>query len=151
MSDLTDLYQELILDHNKKPRNFGECAGHTHDSEGLNPTCGDQVHVYLRVEGDVIVDISFTGHGCAISKSSASIMTTMVKGKTLADAMALFVKFHALVSGDPSVHVTGEHLGKLAVFAGVREYPARVKCASLPWHALKVAVEGKREIVKTED
>ncbi len=147
MSELNDLYQELILDHNKKPRNFGECPNHNHDVEGLNPLCGDQIHLYVRLEGDVIADISFTGSGCAISKSSASMMTTLVKGKTIAEAMKIFAQFHEIVSGDPTVHVNGENLGKLAVFAGVREFPSRVKCASLPWHALKSVLEGNGETV----
>lgn len=138
MTDLQELYQSVILDHNRKPRNFGALAGANRTAEGKNPLCGDQVQVELRVDGDVISDVHFTGHGCAISKASASLMTAAVKGKTRAEAEALFQRFHALVLGqDPGA---GKELGQLVVFSGVSRFPVRVKCASLAWHTLKAAL-----------
>ncbi len=138
MSDLQALYQAVILDHNRKPRNFGELAGANRSAEGKNPLCGDHVHVELHVDGDVISDVRFTGHGCAISKASASLMTAAVKGKSRAEAESLFQRFHALVLGqDPSA---GADLGQLVVFSGVSRFPVRVKCASLAWHTLKAAL-----------
>ena len=138
MTDLQELYQSVILDHNRKPRNFGELAGANRSADGKNPLCGDHVHVQLHVDGDVISDIHFTGHGCAISKASASLMTAAVKGKTRAEAESLFQRFHALVLGqDPSA---GADLGQLVVFSGVSRFPVRVKCASLAWHTLKAAL-----------
>jgi nitrogen fixation NifU-like protein len=144
---LRDLYQEVILDHSKAPRNFHALTGATFDAEGFNPLCGDEVHVWLALEGDSVRDISFTGNGCAISKASASMMTQAVKGKTKAETEALFGAFHRLVTGEGD---DPERLGKLAVFGGVSEYPVRVKCASLAWHTLKAALEGAKTPVSTE-
>lgn len=138
MSDLQELYQSVILDHNRKPRNFGALADANRTAEGKNPLCGDQVQVELHVDGDVISDIHFTGHGCAISKASASLMTAAVKGKSRAEVESLFQRFHALVLGqDPK---GGADLGQLVVFSGVSRFPVRVKCASLAWHTLKAAL-----------
>ena len=138
MSSLQELYQSVILDHNRKPRNFGVLAGANHTAEGKNPLCGDQVQVELVVNGDVISDVHFTGHGCAISKASASMMTAAVKGKTRTEAELLFQRFHELVLGqDPT---GGKELGPLVVFSGVSRFPVRVKCASLAWHTLKAAL-----------
>jgi nitrogen fixation NifU-like protein len=150
MSDpgLQDLYQEVILDHNRRPRNF-RTIENGRRAEGHNPLCGDRVTVYLRVENDRIVDASFQGSGCAIAKASASLMTDIVKGKTLDEAATLFRRFHDMITRAPDAPV--EHdLGKLAVFAGVRQYPLRVKCASLAWHTLHAATEAKDEVVSTE-
>ena len=143
MSDLRDLYQEVILDHSKKPRNFRELEGANRHAEGHNPLCGDRATVFLRVEGDVVQDASFKGSGCSISTASASMMTDAVKGKTLSETQRLFERFHELVTADPSkAAAAGAELGKLAVFAGVHEFPMRVKCASLAWHTMKAALEG---------
>jgi nitrogen fixation protein NifU and related proteins len=149
MSDLRELYQEVILDHNRNPRNFGVLADANRDAEGHNPLCGDRVSVYLRVEGERIADIAFQGSGCAISTASASLMTESLKGKTLGEARELFHSFHDLVTtGRNSGGV--ESLGKLAVFSGVREYPIRVKCATLAWHAVQAALDQKERPVSTE-
>jgi nitrogen fixation NifU-like protein len=150
MSDLSDLYQEVILDHNKRPRNFRklECADRT--CEGFNPLCGDRLTVFLELDGDVIENVTFEGTGCAISRASASMMTDALKGKTVAEAQALFERFHDLVTSDPDRPAVTEGLGKLAVFAGVRDHPSRVKCATLSWHTLKAAMNGKLEKVSTE-
>jgi len=150
MSDLTELYQEVILDHNKRPRNFQVLEGANRAAEGYNPLCGDQITIYLKLDGDVIRDISFQGSGCAISKASASMMTASLKGKTRAEAEALFRKFHRMVTGDHDAVPDPLELGKLAVFSGVSEFPVRVKCASLPWHTLRAALEGTGETVTTE-
>ena len=150
MSDLRELYQEVILDHSKHPRNFRAIKGAHRKAEGYNPLCGDRLSLYLQLEGDVIKDIGFEGSGCAISKASASMMTAGVKGKTQAEAQKLFEKFHAMVTGKPDEAVKTEGLGKLEVFAGVREFPARVKCATLAWHTLKAALEGSQQVVSTE-
>lgn len=139
MSDLQELYQSVILDHNRKPRNFGELPEANREADGKNPLCGDEVHVALVVEDDVIRDVKFTGHGCAISKASASLMTAAVKGKSRAEAEALFQRFHALVLGQDEQG--GKDLGQLVVFSGVSRFPVRVKCASLAWHTLKAALE----------
>ena len=139
MSDLTDLYQEVILDHNRRPRNFHALEGATHHAEGFNPLCGDRLQLYLTVAGGVITDIGFQGSGCAISKASASMMTDSIKGWPVADATLLFERFHRMVTTPADREV--EDLGKLSALAGVREFPARVKCASLAWHALKAALE----------
>jgi nitrogen fixation NifU-like protein len=146
-SDLQELYQEVILDHNRRPRNFRTIEAARH-AEGFNPLCGDRLTVYLQVENGRILDVSFQGSGCAISKASASLMTESVKGKTLEEAEALFRRFHQLITeaGDEPA----ADLGKLSVFAGVREFPIRVKCATLPWHALKAAVEAQDAVVSTE-
>ena len=150
MSDLRELYQEVILDHNRRPRNFRAIEAANRHAEGDNPLCGDRLSLYLKVEDDVIKDVSFLGSGCAISKASASMMTDSVKGKTLVEARDMFDQFHQMVTGaaDPLAHQ--EQLGKLAVFEGVRQYPARVKCASLAWHTLRAAVDSRDEVVSTE-
>ena len=153
MSDLQDLYQSLILDHSRKPRNFGELADADRRAEGRNPSCGDQVTVWLRLDGDTVADAHFVGTGCAISKASASLMTTAVKGKSRAEAAALFERFHDLVTGKaaaPAAGVADPALGRLAAFSGVSRFPARVKCASLPWHALKAALGEDGAVVSTE-
>jgi nitrogen fixation NifU-like protein len=150
MSDLSDLYQEVILDHNRRPRNFGTLANATRIANGHNPLCGDRLKLYLRLEGDRIADIAFEGSGCAISKASASLMTDAVKGRPIADARALFDRFHEVVTTPIDQPIDEAAVGKLAVLAGVREYPVRVKCASLPWHTLKAALDGADEPVKTE-
>jgi nitrogen fixation NifU-like protein len=150
MSDLRDLYQEVLLDHNRRPRNFQKLEGANRTAEGYNPLCGDQITVYLKLEDDVIRDISFQGSGCAISKSAASMMTAALKGKTRGEAEALFQHFHTMLTGKPGAEGGTEALGKLAVFAGVCEFPIRVKCATLPWHTLHAALEGKGEPVSTE-
>lgn len=149
MSDLRDLYQEVILDHNRQPRNFREMPEANRTAEGYNPLCGDHVTVYARVEDGRIQDISFQGSGCAISKASASMMTTALMGKTRDEAEQIFDSFHDLVTGEGD-DCDPASLGKLAVFSGVREYPARVKCASLAWHALHAALKGETAPVKTE-
>jgi nitrogen fixation NifU-like protein len=150
MSDLRDLYQEVILEHSKAPRNFHNLADANHKAEGFNPLCGDQFTVYLHMDGDTVRDISFQGAGCAISKASASMMTQIVKGKSRAAAERLFHRFHGLVTGEEPPQ-TGEDLGKLAVFSGVSEYPARVKCATLAWHTLQAALEGQAEATLPEE
>ena len=139
MSDLSDLYQEVILDHNKRPRNFRAIESPTHRAEGYNPLCGDRLNLYVQLDGDVITDVAFQGPGCAISKASASLMTDAVKGHTVGEARELFQRFHNVVTTPPDQPV--EDLGKLSVLAGVRECPVRVKCASLAWHTLKAALE----------
>ncbi|MFQ5802226.1 MAG: Fe-S cluster assembly sulfur transfer protein SufU [Candidatus Methylomirabilales bacterium] len=148
MSDLRELYQQLIIDHSKKPRNFVKLEDANRTAEGHNPLCGDVVTVYLQVEDNVIRKIGFQGSGCAISKASASMMTDSVKGKHKDEAQVLFERFHTLVTGDG----TGDpgDLGKLAVFSGVREFPVRVKCATLAWHTMRAALEGRGETVSTE-
>ena len=146
---LKDLYQEMILDHNKKPRNFFKMEGANRQAEGYNPLCGDQMRVYLKMDGDKIQDISFEGSGCAISKSSGSMMTMTLKGKTLTEAEDIFQKFHHMLTGDVGAELPAE-LGKLAVFSGVCEFPSRVKCATLAWHTMKSALEGKDEVISTE-
>ena len=148
MSELTDLYQEVILDHNKKPRNFRKMEDANRHADGYNPLCGDQIQLYVKVEDGVIRDIGFQGSGCAISKASASLMTSTLKGKSEKEADELFERFHRLVTKDEAADP--EALGKLAVFSGVREFPARVKCASLAWHTLRAALEGKQDKVTTE-
>jgi nitrogen fixation NifU-like protein len=149
MPDLRELYQEVILEHNKAPRNYREMETANHTAEGYNPLCGDHFTVYLDLEDDSIRDISFQGSGCAISKASASLMTQSLKGKTRAEAETLFDQFHKLVTGQPA-NGSREELGKLAVFSGVSEFPVRVKCATLAWHALHAAMRGKQETVSTE-
>ncbi|HMA17865.1 MAG TPA: SUF system NifU family Fe-S cluster assembly protein [Thermoanaerobaculia bacterium] len=151
MSDLRDLYQEVILDHSKRPRNFGELAGANRRAEGYNPLCGDRETVFVRLENGVLKDVGFRGAGCAISTASASMMTDSLKGKTLEEADALFERFHDLITGNDGRTKPGEpDLGKLAVFSGVREFPVRVKCATLPWHTLKAALAGEDKTVSTE-
>jgi nitrogen fixation NifU-like protein len=143
VNDLRELYQEVILDHSKKPRNFRELPGANRSAEGYNPLCGDKATVYLLVEDDVVRDVSFKGSGCSISTASASMMTDALKGKTVTEAKALFECFHELVTADPSkAAAISDKLGKLGAFAGVHEFPMRVKCASLAWHTMKAALEG---------
>lgn len=152
MSDLRELYQEVILDHTKKPRNKRVIADATGQSHGVNPLCGDQATVFVKVEGDRVVDVSFEGQGCSISTASASMMTEAVRGKTAAEVETLFERFHALVTApsDQAGQSAAPELGKLAVFSGVCEFPVRVKCASLAWHTLKAALAGG-ETVSTEE
>ena len=149
MSELSDLYQQVILDHNKKPRNFHKLNAANHTADGHNPLCGDQLSVYLQLEDDVVKDISFEGSGCAISKASASMMTQAVKGKTKAEAETLFNDFHRMVTGELDEETESNDLGRLKIFAGVRDYPARVKCASLSWHTMHAALNGE-ETISTE-
>jgi SUF system NifU family Fe-S assembly protein len=149
MSELRELYQEVILEHSKKPRNYRVPETVNHKAEGFNPLCGDHFTVYLDVKDGAIHDLGFQGTGCAISKASASMMTQALKGRTTAEAESMFEKFHGLVTGQ-SDHPGGEDLGKLAVFAGVSEFPLRVKCATLAWHALRAALRGEQEAVSTE-
>jgi nitrogen fixation NifU-like protein len=145
--ELQELYQQVILDHSRSPRNFLKLDGANRIAEGHNPLCGDRVTVYLRLDNDVIRDVSFQGEGCAISKASASMMTDLLKGKTKAEAQQLFAQFHDMVTtGTPNL----DDLGKLGVFAGVNKFPARVKCAILPWHAIAATLEGKENVISTE-
>jgi len=154
MSDLRDLYQELIVDHSKKPRNFREIPDANHCADGFNPLCGDKLRLYVKVDDEGIIrDAAFKGSGCAISTASASMMTSMIKGQTVERARDMFETFHQLVTRpheelDPAG--AGLGLGKMAVFAGVNEFPARVKCATLAWHTLKNALEDKQEAAVTE-
>lgn len=150
MSDLRELYQEVILDHQKKPRNFREIGDSSGRAEGHNRLCGDRVTVYLKVEDGKVADVSFQGSGCAISTASASMMTEALKGKTLEEMEALFRTFHEMLTGTPYEAEAKPALGKLAVFSGVREFPARVKCATLAWHTLQAALEGSESTVSTE-
>ena len=151
MSDLRELYQTVILDHNKKPRNFCKPDGANREANGWNPLCGDKVTVYLTVDDDgVVEEVGFQGSGCAISTASASMMTQVVKGKTVDEALELFDRFHEMVAGPPAVDADLGALGKLTVFSGVREYPMRVKCATLAWHTLRSAVRGDGATAKTE-
>ncbi|TLZ76370.1 MAG: SUF system NifU family Fe-S cluster assembly protein [Methanobacteriota archaeon] len=149
MADLRELYQDTILDHSKKPRNFREIPGATAKAVGHNPLCGDRVTVYLRLDAGNIADIAFIGQGCAISKASASLMTDAVKGKSKSEATRLFERFRKMVTGRPGDPIDAS-LGKLAVLSGVCEFPVRVKCASLPWHTLEAALEAKQETVSLE-
>jgi nitrogen fixation protein NifU and related proteins len=151
-TDLRDLYQEVILDHSKRPRNFRSMPDADRRAEGYNPLCGDRETVFVDMDGDVVKDVSFQGAGCAISTASASMMTESVKGRTRAEAESLFERFHDLIVGKPGESSDeSAQLGKLAVFSGVREYPVRVKCATLPWHTLKAALAGDGGKVSTED
>lgn len=144
MNDLSDLYQQVILDHNRNPRNFRTVPGANRHAEGYNPLCGDRISLQARVEGDVIQDVGFQGSGCAISKAAASLMTAAVQGKTTAEATELFRAFHDMLTGGANAP------GKLAAFSGVKAFPARVKCANLSWHALRAALENRAEPVTTE-
>ena len=148
MDDIQELYQETILDHNRNPNNYGTLDNANHKAEGFNPLCGDHYRFYMDIDNGTIKDIRFEGSGCAISKSSASIMTTLVKGKSTAEAEVLIKKISHLLTDDTLPDLT--ELGKLAVFAGVREFPVRVKCASLAWHTLKSALDNKNDVVSTE-
>jgi len=149
MSELSDLYQEVILEHNKNPRNFREIENADKTAEGHNPLCGDQLKLYLAMENDTVKDVAFKGSGCAISKASASMMTQVVKGKTREQAEALFDEFHRMVLGEMDEEAEENSLGKLKIFAGVREFPARVKCASLSWHTLHAALNNE-DVISTE-
>ncbi len=150
MSDLRELYQELIKDHSKKPRNFRPIEGDCRKVEGYNPLCGDRFTVYLSMDDDIVKDVSFQGTGCAISTASASLMTQSLKGKTRTEAEALFKKFHHLLTGE-SEAAEVEDLGKLVVFSGVRKFPVRVKCATLAWHTFQAALHGEEKTVSTEE
>ena len=150
MSELTDLYQEVILDHNRRPRNWGALADATRKAEGYNPLCGDRLTLHVRIDGDRLTGISFQGSGCAISKASASLMTDAVKGRTLVEVLDLFDRVHAMLTTPVDRPVDEAAVGKLAVLSGVREFPTRVKCASLAWHTLKSAIIGTHETAKTE-
>lgn len=149
MDELRELYQQVILDHNKNPKNFGKIEAANRTAEGYNPLCGDRIDLFLHVEDDVIKDISFQGNGCAISKSSASVMTTVLKGKPVAEAEQLFRKFQKLITGEAEA-LDMDELGKLAIFAGVREFPLRVKCAGLAWHTMVAALKNESRPVSTE-
>jgi nitrogen fixation NifU-like protein len=149
MADLRELYQDVILEHSKAPRNFRELPG-AKRAEGFNPLCGDRYTVYVQLDGDCIGEITFQGSGCAISKASASMMTQSVKGKTTAEASKMFERFHPLVTGQGLATGDEIELGKLSVFSGVSEYPVRVKCATLAWHTLRAALRGQQERVSTE-
>ena len=144
MSELSELYQQVILDHNKKPRNFRKLENANRAAEGFNPLCGDQLHVYIQLENDQLKDISFEGSGCAIWKASASMMTQAVKGKSKEEAEILFDEFHRMVTGKLDQETEENHLGRLTIFAGVRDFPVRVKCATLSWHTMKAALEGQQ-------
>ncbi len=149
--DTKDLYQEVIIEHNKKPRNFRKLDNPTHSAEGYNPLCGDHLHIYLQVgPNNIIDDFTFEGDGCAISKASASMMTQRLKGKSVNEAKELFKEFHQLVNGKLNPDKDPNHLGKLAIFSGIWHFPARVKCASLCWHTLKGALDKTQDLVKTE-
>lgn len=154
MSELNELYQQLILEHNKTPRNFKKLELFTHDADGYNPLCGDHYHIWLKMDGETIAEIGFQGSGCAISKSSASMMTAAVKGTTVHEAKALFEKFHTVIMtkiGDAIPEEKIEELGSLGALAGVREFPARIKCASLAWHALNAALTTTEKTISTEN
>ena len=150
MADKRTLYEQVILDHNRAPRNYGEMPDPDLQAEGYNPLCGDQFTVYVKMNGDTIEDLRFDGAGCAISKSSASVMTTLLKGKTREEAAVLVDRFKAMITSEPDAELDAEKLGKLMVFSGVREYPVRIKCATLAWHTLISALCGEPEGVSTE-
>ncbi len=149
-SDLRELYQSVILDHNKSPRNFCKPKGANRSAEGINPLCGDQLTVYLSVENGVVEDVGFNGTGCAISTASASLMTQSIKGRKIEEVEHLFAGFHEMVTSNPQASTGGEDLGKLSVFSGVREFPMRVKCATLAWHAMTEALNDTGETATTE-
>jgi nitrogen fixation protein NifU and related proteins len=149
MSELSELYQQVILDHNKKPRNFRKLDTANYSAEGFNPLCGDQLTIYLNVEDDLVKEVGFEGSGCAISKAAASMMTQAVKGKSKEQAEHLFNEFHLMVTGELDEETQENNLGNLKIFAGVREFPVRVKCATLPWHTMHAALN-KQEQVSTE-
>ena len=149
MSELSELYQQVILDHNKKPRNFRKLENANHTAEGYNPLCGDHLTIYLDLENDLVKDVGFEGSGCAISKAAASMMTQAVKGKSKEQAEHLFNEFHQMVTGELNEETEENDLGNLRIFAGVREFPVRVKCATLPWHTLHAAL-AKQDQVSTE-
>ena len=146
MSELSDLYQQVILDHNKKPRNFRKLEPASHTAEGFNPLCGDHLNVYVNLDGDEVKEVAFEGNGCAISKASASMMTQAVKGKNKQHAEQLFNEFHAMVTGGLDEETEANKLGNLKIFAGVRDFPVRVKCATLPWHTLRAALNNEQTV-----
>lgn len=146
MSELNELYQEVILEHNKNPRNFREIESPDRTADGNNPLCGDALRVYVTLDGDTVADVAFKGSGCAISKASASMMTQFIKGKSREDAEVIFDEFHRMVTGELDADAEENHLGRLKIFAGVLEFPARVKCASLSWHTLHAALKGEEEV-----
>ena len=150
MSELSDLYQEVILDHNRSPRNFKKLDGADRKADGYNPLCGDQITVYVKLDNGVISEVSFLGSGCAISKASASMMTASLKGKTVAEAEAIFERVHRMLTGGSSPAVDAAELGKLAALSGVSNFPARVKCATLSWHTLRSALKGESGVASTE-
>jgi len=150
MDELRDLYQEMLLDHHRHPRNYGKLDGANRRAQGYNPLCGDKVTIYLLLSGDVIENIAFEGSGCAICTASCSVMTELLKGKTLGDAEKLFGVFHDLVTSDTASEVDADTLGKLAIFAGVREFPMRIKCATLAWHTMRAALTQADQTVTTE-
>lgn len=150
MTDLSELYQQIIVEHNRAPRNFKRLDPADRTAQGHNPLCGDQIELFVKIEGDRIADIGFLGKGCAISQASASLMTSAVKGHTIAEADALFQTFHGMVMSDPAIPPDAAALGKLAAFAGVRRFPARVKCANLSWHTLHAALAKAADPVTTE-
>ncbi len=151
MDDLRDLYQSVILDHNKSPRNFGSLEDADHSADGYNPLCGDKLTLQLKLDDDDrVIDVRFSGMGCAISTASASLMTEFARGKTKAEILQTKERFHKLLTGNPSEQADIPDLGKLAVFSGVREFPARVKCATLSWHTMQAALDGDGEITTTE-
>ena len=150
MADLSELYQQIIIEHNRSPRNFKVVEGANHTAAGHNPLCGDRIELFVKIEDGRIADIGFQGTGCAISQASASLMTSAAKGMSVAEAEALFQRFHAMVLSDPATPADAAALGKLAAFAGVRQYPARVKCANLSWHTLRAALAASPEPVSTE-
>jgi nitrogen fixation NifU-like protein len=149
MSELSELYQQVILDHNKKPRNFRKLENANHSAEGYNPLCGDHLTVYLQLENEAVKDVSFEGSGCAISKAAASMMTQAVKGKSKPEVEKLFQEFHTMVTGDSEEEIGSNQLGNLKIFAGVREFPVRVKCATLSWHTMHAALNNQA-IISTE-
>jgi nitrogen fixation NifU-like protein len=146
MSELSELYQQVILDHNKKPRNFRKLENANHTADGYNPLCGDQLTIYLAVEDGLVKEVGFEGSGCAISKASASMMTQAVKGKSREQAENLFQEFHSMVTGELNEETEANNLGNLKIFAGVREFPVRVKCATLPWHTLHAALNQESQV-----
>ena len=150
MSDFQDLYQEMVIDHNNRPRNFRVLEDATRQAEGYNPLCGDRLTLYLQMEGDVISDIGFKGSGCAISKASSSLMTERVKGKTKSEAEKIFEAFHQMVTRAPGTDFDDEELGDLEILSGIPEFPVRVKCAILAWHTLRSALDGREETATTE-
>ncbi len=149
MSELSELYQQVILDHNKKPRNFRKLENANHTAEGYNPLCGDQLTIYVNLDNDGVREIAFEGSGCAISKAAASMMTQAVKGKSKEQAEELFKEFHSMVTGELDEETEENSLGNLKIFAGVRDFPVRVKCATLPWHTMQAALNNE-ELVSTE-
>ena len=146
MSELSELYQQVILDHNKKPRNFRKLDRATHTAEGYNPLCGDHLNVYVNLEGDEVKEIAFEGSGCAISKAAASMMTQAVKGRSKDQAEQLFKEFHSMVTGELNEETQENHLGNLKIFAGVKDFPVRVKCATLPWHTMRAALNNEQTV-----